>query len=560
MLMFMLMTGLVATIAAATKSASTLHQTVTMGGTLQTTCAAAIGKEEAEEEDDTNASNKTMLPPPPPQSAASSSIAQRMPFISKSTSSSLDDMYITPTCIPSEPTNPTAPSTSQCTCVDEMHRAIAIAHVPTLLITNALQRRKDHEQYRLLLEKQHQAHQSEMLNLHQHMDFTVTNLQDQVTHLRNAIDQMQEGQKLPPPPSLRAFMMSSSTSLYDRLQLNLPNISNSNSEEQYAIFLVTIFLLLPILLVVLFLKTLNAITKGGPSKQKKRTARPKTNSYSPYMYSHRHPTSPTSTPIHVPPMPHLSGSDSCSSPSLGSMHSKSSPATPCPSYIAIPAVHRRMTTAMAIEQMARDAEDQYMYPRGSHLPLPLPLPPPPLIPPLDRQEDAINATIEPISNVTKSDYVLKRKARILSRRLRTMAKKMRTSRAIRFLLGMTFPAFLAKCLINVAPSNWKPNGLPSSNGVAHPLRLLIELIITFSVSLAAGYLLHVSYCSTTKDSTKAAARAFSKRSTVRRHRSLICGPSNVRSNASSSSSSRSAVFRRQRRQSKRSLFARSQLE
>lgn len=476
-------------------------------------------------------------------------------------------MYITPTCIPSEPTSPTAPSTSQCTCVDEMHRAIAIAHVPTLLITNALQRRKDHEQYRLLLEKQHQAHQSEMLNLRQHMDFTVTNLQDQVTHLRNAVEQMQEGQKLPPPPSLRAFMMSSSTSLYVRLQLNLPNISNSNSEEHYAIFLATILLLLPILLVVLFLKTLHAITDGGMSKQKKRTARPKTNSYSPYMYSHRHPTSPTSTPIHVPPMPHLSGSDSCSSPSLGSMHSKSSPATPCPSYIAIPAVHRRMTTAMAIEQMARDAEEQYMYPRGSPLPLPLPipLPPPPLIPPLDRQEDAINATIEPISNVTKSDYVLKRKARILSRRLRTMAKKMRTSRAIRFLLGMTFPAFLAKCLINVAPSNWKPNGLPSSNGVAHPLdlRLLIELIITVSVFLAAGCLL--SYCSTTKDSTKAAARAFSKRSTVRRHRSLICGPSNVaRSNASrveySSSSSRSTVFRRQRRPSKRSLFARSQLE
>ena len=503
--MLLLMAGLGATIAA--KSASSLHQTVLLGATTSTsqnTCAAIV-KEENENDDNNN--NK--LPPPPQRQSDS---------------------------VSAEPTNPTA---AACAC-NEMHHAIL--HVPTMLqMSNAILRRKDHEQYLSLLESQQQAHHSEMLKLQQSMDFTISNLQDKLNELRNAIEKMQEEeQQKKRPPSLRDYLMSSSSSLYDPLPVQLLDMSHMKSEPQHAIFLV-ILLLLPTIVVVL-LKIL--IKKGTSKHQKKRTTH-----HNGYNYNHCHPTSPNSTSMGIP---NLSTADSCSSPSLGSVYSqKSSPATPCPPYIAIPAVHRRMTTAMTIEQMARDADDQH--PHGDHLPLPLP--PPPLIPPLYHQEDTITVKTESYPDKTKLEHVLKRKARILSRRLRSMARKAKKSPAVRFFLGTAFLAVLGTSLINMAPLNWKLHEFSSLDGTAHPIQLIIELIITFSVFVAAGY--RLSYCSSGISTNDAGTCTPNKRSTIRRHRSLIRGPSTVRSNGSSSSSSRSAVFRRQRRPSKRSLFARS---
>ena len=508
--MLLLMAGLGATIAA--KSASSLHQTVLLGATTsssQNTCAAIV-KEENENDDNNN--NK--LPPPPPQRRSES-------------------MSV-------ESTNPTA---ATCAC-NEMHHAIL--HVPTMLhvMSNALLQRKDHEQYLLLIQSQHHTHRFEMAALQQSMGFTISNLQDQLNDLRNTVEKMQEEQQKKRPPSLREHWMSFSASLYDHLPVQLLDIPNMKCESQHAIFLAAL-LLLPTILVVL-LKIL-IIKKGTSKQQTKRTAHPYANSYSPY--SHHHPTSPTSTSMVIP---NLSTADSCSSPSLGSVYSqKSSPATPCPPYIAIPAVHRRMTTAMTIEQMARDADDQH--PHGDHLPLPLP--PPPLIPPLYHQEDTITVKTESYPDKTKLEHVLKRKARILSRRLRSMARKAKKSPAVRFFLGTAFLAVLGTSLINMAPLNWKLHEFSSLDGTAHPIQLIIELIITFSVFVAAGY--RLSYCSSGISTTDAGTCTPNKRSTIRRHRSLIRGPSTVRSNGSSSSSSRSAVFRRQRRPSKRSLFARS---
>jgi hypothetical protein len=243
----------------------------------------------------------------------------------------------------------------------------------------------------------------------------------------------------------------------------------------------------------------------------------------------------TSASTSTPSLLSSATTDSCSSSSpprrWGSAQSmQSSPSTPRPPYIAIPA-------AATIEQMARDADARHPH----H---PLDVLPPPFIPPLDQETDAsymyasCTGAVPRLTPITtKTDSTLKRKARILCRRWKSVLKNARKRGAIRpmrcFFLAavpvaivLSSTTFQFACAFTRSTRTWKWDDLapnPRPAGASRPAGLVVELATMLSVFLAVGCCL--SFCASNGNSASSAGHAKAK-SSIRRRRSLIRGPCN----------------------------------